>query len=357
MKITAELQLIKRDNNMGLSAGKYLSVSINNSGKPSYIDIDEFVKNCKPKKSVRNIVLPAVIAIGQDNIDENIQTQTSRPDYTVAMNYLKETIGINDTYFNDDENELIIESNFGNFLDLPWEDLKSNICVFRRIFGGKRFTPNIKHNNLIFLISYADKNNDGEQGILKTEIKDEVVGIASYLLDSEPKFFRIENIHMQKHMTKEKINSIKWSDYSFVHIIMHTTEKGELCFENPDMDRYKESDSVSPREFIKIFKNKRILLLFLSTCYSGGGVKDDDCLAFQVVYSGIAEHAIGYRYGIKEKLAASFSKMFYRLLSNGHELNNTNQLELIYKQALAEYYKENPESKIDNYIPIMYTNH
>lgn len=352
MKIVGELKSIENNPQLKLVEGNYLSISINDSD-PKYVNIDEFDKNIRPKDAQDVGVAPAGVA-SKENVDQNADHYRHLPDYTEALKYLKSAIGFNNSFFKNDDNELIIVSNYGDFLDLPWEDLQDDIFVLRRVSGGNAFNLSTTNNNFILLISFADKNDDGDQGILKDKIVDESIQISRYLLDAEPKNFEVGMINLQKHLTKEKFNIIDWNGCSFMHVMMHGTEKGNLCFESSDMNIYKKSDEITSDEFLDKLQNDNFLLLFLSTCFSGGGIKNDDCLAFQAAFRGIAKYIIGYRYGINNELAAIFATKFYELLSNNYKLKGKNPIESIFKEALSKYRIDHLEYKKNNDIPIIY---
>jgi len=294
-------------------------------------------------------------SIGINTLDNIVEVKNDISDFTNMMDFLASKLSISENVF-DSEDELDIESSFGNFLELPWEKITpKNVCVIRKIPTEKTNFPE-QINNLMFIISSSNVSANGEMSDLKDKLKSEILKAIDQVIQSAPKYFKVNNVAIAKHTTKESFGSLPWESYNYIHIIMHGDENGGLCLESMEIDKYKIQDVMNIEEALDVLNDKKFLLSFLSFCYSGGGLIDNkNSLAFHLVNRGISKYAIGYRHGVGEDSALNFSEIFYRILLNGSNSGrNNNKIEEVYKKSLLEY---NEKSGLNNrYTPILYTN-
>jgi hypothetical protein len=353
MKISCELKDTMKDNQENLPEGRYLYIYYEKNTSAINISLPEFQGHLEEAKrgSEQSIPNPGV---GSDNQTIIPTRENNRPDFKNMMSFLVEKIAINDKDFNDGD-ELIIESSFGNFLELPWEEItQKKIFVFRMVVGERKNDLPESQNNLLLIISNSHITVNGELPDLKNKLKDEILKIIDQTIDAIPKDFKINNISVAKHTTKDSFPLLLWDNYNYVHVIMHGDESGGLCLEKPEIDKYKVQDIMTIDEVIEILKNKKFSLLFLSFCYSGGGLNNNNSLAFQISSKGISKYVIGYRYGVGETSAMTFAEYFYKLLVNGFAATKQDRLREVYKESLSKYYSDSQSNNV--YVPILYIN-
>ena len=352
MRISCELKDNKKDNPENLPEGKYLYIYSKKSTTPITILFSEFQGRYDEAKRSSTLTLsdPGIGSIGGQIITTE---KDSRPDFKTVMSFLTEKVSISDSDFNEDD-ELIIESGFGTFLELPWEKITTkNVFVFREAIGNKNINNPEPVNNLLFIISNSNISVDGELPDLKNKLKAEVLKIIDQTVGAIPKAFYINNINVLKHATQDKLKSVSWNNYNYVHIIMHGDKNGGLCLEKTEIDKYKIQDIMTTDKIIEVLDGKNFLLLFLSFCYSGGGLDNgSNSLAFQITSRGIARYVIGYRYGVGEDSALTFAESFYKTLVSGLGSDQQDRLKEVYKKSLSEYWKD-PKQK-NGYQPMLY---
>jgi CHAT domain-containing protein len=174
-----------------------------------------------------------------------------------------------------------------------------------------------------------------------------IFGLINFFLENEQQSFRMQKVLLSKHTTKQALGSINWSEYNFIHIILHGLSDGRLALENPDKTRYKDPDFMTVTEFLDILKGKNLDLIFLSFCFSGGGLDgEQENLAVQLTKNDASQYVIAYGNPVGDSSAASFAKIFYEYLINGSEI------EQVYKTSLQKYYQLSSTGK---YVPLLYT--
>lgn len=360
MRISCKIEEVKKDVG-NPSEGKYLSVYIATKENEYFksISLSEY------QSFYEGIILEgdnlsegSGVTIGGDFSNSlTMDSKMGRPNFDKMMQYLSKEMGIDSEYFTDSE-ELTVESDFGNFVELPWEDITDKrIIVIRRAIGIDLNEINDDVNNLLFIASNSNKYFDGGSAAdLREKMKDEILGvIALNSLGVASKDFKLDNIHISKHTTEESFEALPWDKYNYIHMIMHGDDKGGISLEYSNEGYYKMRATMNIDKVIKILSDKKFLLLFLSFCYSGGGcVYGCESLAFRIAKNKISKYVIGYRYGIGEESALTFTDIFYRFLLSSSAKNEKNRIEKIYKESLIEYFK-NPKFNSD-YMPLLYIN-
>lgn len=359
MRISCKIENVK-DDIENLSIGEYLFIYISAKEAEYLRKISLLEYQSHYKSAVQGDELPkeSVATFGGSYKDSlTISPKAFRPNLDTMMQYLSEEMGIGSEDFINGE-ELIVESNFGNFVELPWENVTDKkIFVIRRVFGVGLDEINDSANNLLFIASNSNRYlSGGSAADLREKMKDEILGvIAQNALGVTSKDFKLDNMHISKHTTRESFEILPWDKNNYIHMIMHGDDSGGICLEYSDPEYYKMIATMSVNRVINILSDKKFLLLFLSFCYSGGGcVQGNDSLSFQTVEKGISKYVIGYRYGISENSALTFVDIFYRLLLSSFAKNESDRIEKIYKESLAEYFK-NPKFDPD-YMPLLYIN-
>jgi hypothetical protein len=332
----------------GHPPGKYLYIETSQGGEPVYIPHGEFTDLLQKARSRPKINAP--INVPQVGVGEEIFTEKTNqgPDFAEMMDFLAQKINLGSDG-TEKEMTVTVISDAGVFLELPWEDIANKeIYVFRRVTKSENKDKEVRReNNLLLLLSHAHEDL-GED--LKKKMDEEVRGIfalLNFFLENEQQSFRMQKILLSKHTTKQSLESINWGEYNYIHIIMHGLLNGELVLENPDKAQYKYPDPMSMVEFLDILKGKNLDLIFLSFCFSGGGLDgEQESLAVQLTKHDASQYVIAYSYPVGDTSAASFAKIFYEYLINGSEI------EQVYKKALQKYYQLSSAGK---YIPLLYT--
>lgn len=351
MKLSCQLREITGNNPENLPQGKYLYINKNDS--LISIPFSEFQSYYEESKRDMDSYLPEPSF--QSEEQAVVPEKSSGSDFKKIINYLIEKIAITESDFNSTNNELIIESGFGNFLELPWENVaKNKVIVFRRVPGETKNENKKTLNNLLFVTSNSVLSNEGEAADLKDMLKDEISAIIQHAILAIPKDFKIDDMHISKHTTKHSFKALQWESYNYVHFIMHGHDNGGLCLEEKDLDRYKSQDVMNIDEVISALDGKNFTLLFFSFCNSSGPRNGDSSLAFNITNKGISKHAIGYRFGVGQNSAFAFAEIFYKILFNGFGKDKQNIIEEVYKKSLLEYYTEPTTNK--DYVPMLYVN-
>lgn len=331
--------------------GKYLEIKTYPTEKAKFIDYNKFVEFYgNAISNEQNSAIPLEISVGDAGANIPIEKSDKKPDFRLLMEFLLEKIDL--TLKSTDE--LTISSNYWAFLELPWEDY-SEKGVCREVITEKKSNfDNEENNNLLFLLSHATKyegkNLEPIKKNLDQEIKDIFSIISDLKQDESPSHFRLDNVHLSLHTTKETIKGLSWEKYNYMHFVMHGLSDGKIVLEVAK--DYEAADSISIAELVETLNGKDFKLLFFSFCFSGGGIKNES-LAFKILYEGISKYAIGYNYPVGGESASEFAKNFYGLLLNGkkdHE--GRNDIKGVYMRSLDKY-KANGTKK---YIPLLYIN-
>lgn len=355
MRVLCEIKDIPEDNQERLAPGRYLVIYkfVNNKDLKFILSFSEFQGYYEESKRDSSTVMTEP-GISMEEAPLPLAQKQSTPDFKKIMGYLTESIAITESDFEDDE--FIVESSFGDFLELPWEQVtKKGVYVLRRVIGDKKDATAEDINNFLFVVSNSHITPEGEAFDLKEKLKQEILEIIDHAIEAIPKDFKIDSLHISKHTTKDSFKLLPWDQSKYAHILMHGDKNGGLCLEKADPDYYKYQDVMDTTEVITTLTDKNLFLLFLSICNSGGGwYSINNNLAFQAANKGIAKYTIGYRFGVGEDSALRFSGIFYKTLLNGSVRNEAGWIEEVYKKSLAEYYKE-PISD-NGYIPLLYVN-
>ena len=348
MEISIEFIKIEEEERvMGLSAGIYLCIT-KDGGQAIYVPYETF-KN--KYDGAKNSGFTPPVSPGVDlsqNLEKHIPTSANRPDFLVLMNFLAKELKIEGEL--DDNSELIIDSSSATLLELPWEKIvDKTIFVIRRV-EAKNPYGNSKEsmNNFLYLLSHSfDGQNSAPIKInLDNEIENIFLLVPNLLKNETVSRFRLSSILLSVHTTKDMLSKIRWKEYQYIHVIAHGDDSGEISLES---DREHEKvDKMNYSDFLKLISYSVFELLFFSFCFSAGGCKNGENLAFSAVNDGIAKYAIGYSYGIGGDSASKFAQCFYNcLLSMG-----TDGIESIYKNALSAYRRAGFGK---DYIPLLFS--
>lgn len=343
MEIYCELKQVKDGEKESLKGGLYLSVKTNKSnGQFVLIPFDDFHSEYLRNKDVTTVITPE-IGIGKSS-DINPVFSKQGPDLQKVLEFVNKEIKIAD---NLEEDQLTIRSDFSVFLELPWENLKAdNLYIIRKVSTSAR-DPQVKEDNdLVMLMSHAHEGVGSDLKVVMDEEIKSVYNSLHFLIENNQQYFRVDSILLLKHTTTESIKSVSWKDYSFVHVIMHGDQDGNLCLEDGDHAKYKETKKFSPDDFVELVKDSNQKLIFLSLCYSGGGILNKESLAFKIIKSGCSRYVIAYRDPVGELSAKEFTELFYKNLTTGKEI------EEVYKTSLSSYYS-GPKKR--EYIPLLYS--
>lgn len=348
-KIKANIEDV-RDEINSIPKGKYLCVQAN-SNEVIYIPHEEFYKLVSKAKSKPMINMHEDIEIG---LGGSALTEKSiiKPDFSDLMKFLVEKINI---VFENDNDEMIISSSEGIILELPWEDVSDKkIIVFREVISNKRKSFEEKTNNLLFVVSHAVKHGGEILEPIKEKMDEEIKSIYSLIgslkTQEMPTHFKLQNVLLSIHTTKDSFKNTQWEKYNYVHFIMHGLDTGEICLENSD--DHELVDPLSASDFLSILNGKNFELFFLSFCYSCGGVNTGESLAFKIIDEGISKYVIGYSYPVKGGPALLFATDFYdRFLNGDKDIQGNDRIKDFYKKSLLKCYNKN---NIRNYVPFLY---
>lgn len=348
MELKCRIEKINK-NQEGLPEGNFLIVNFN-KGEDVFIFFEEFNKQYEAASRERG----ANDSLIEINNDDNIQPAINeRPNYKNLLQYLSNKLGISETTFKDD-NILIIESSFGNFLELPWEEIvDTRIIVLRKVISNKKTNPEHTHNSLLFILASSNINHNGRLPDLKDKIADEINSITKKIILAAPKDYNIKDVRILKSITRELFSSLPWEEYNFIHFLMHGDENGGICLESKDDNNYKNQDIICIADVISCLREENFLLMFFSFCFSGGGVNGANSLSCQLTNEGITKYAIGYRNEVGEKSARNFSNIFYNILLDGYAKGTGQHIEETYKKAMTDYSKILPDMK---YLPLLFIN-
>jgi hypothetical protein len=348
VKIFGDFKVVK-ENIKNLSAGKYLYIETNFKSEPIYIPQEEFsglLYQAKHKPEVDILTDSFDVGIGVGIPVREVK----KPDFSDLMRFLVEKIGVT---FNDNQDEVIVASNNGIFLELPWEEVvDKKIFVFREVSPERKKETASSENGLLFIVSHAVKYGGENLEPIKEKLDEEIKNLLDSLIDSEtPSRFKLQNLFLSMHSTKDSMKSMQWAKFNYIHLIAHGLPTGEICLEDPT--DHEKTDPISPADFLKIIGQYSFKLFFFSFCYSAGGVEAGESLAFQILSRGISKHVIGYSYSIGGQSASTFAKYFYDNLLNGDKNEKgEDRLKIIYKEALEKFYAKN--NGMTEYVPFLY---
>lgn len=334
-----------------IESGEYLYIEFNNGTKSCYIPYDKFYKMYRDAKEDKIAILVEDQEVEVADIEPTISISSRkslRPDFGELMNFLRGYISIDFDNLTKDDNEITVSSESSMLLELPWEKIvDKDIFIFREVFGKEEMKFGQERDNLLMLMSHA---HEGVGNNMKKNMDEEISKIYNYLLKNEQQPFRIDSSLLLKHTTKNLLGYIKPAikDYSYLHaVLMHGLSNGSLCLEKDDKVYYEHPDIATISEFLSFLEKGKFKLIFLSFCFSGGGLdNDNDNLSFQIIKNNIAMNVISYNHGIGENTALNFSNYFYQNLANGGDVKK------IYKISLKKYYDN---YKQRTYIPLLYT--
>ncbi len=279
------------------------------------------------------------IGTAQDTVDMG-----SKPDFKMLVNYLKEKIEIIEQDFDSTKNELIIKTDIWEILELPWEELIKNDLFVIRKSSNENPEIELKENSLLILISHSYKGfGKNIKEYMDKEVKS-VHGIFNYFVEETLTSFKVNNIHLVKHSTTDLIKKIDWNRFNCMHIIMHGDDEGNLLLE--DAHDWKQPVKYSAEDLLVLLGEHSMDLVFLSSCYSGGGLSTKESLASKLIRSNKCKNVIAYSGGVGEIYATSFADKFYKNLVS---LNSN--VKDAYKQAIESCYNENKR----DYVPFLYT--
>lgn len=340
MKISCEL--IRHNDNS--NAEQFLLITIDSSGKEIKLDYNTY----KSIFAERMTVCPSIPEVVSE--DEKATTSQVQKTNNSALSHIVEGLSIDEDLFQRD-NELIVESNVGQILELPWEDIHDSLVVFRKVAGSTACKIDDCRNNILFLISSADIIDGNNEPNLKAKIQKETTGIIGHAINIDPKHVKIDSIHVIKHATEEMLKSIPWDNYDLIHIMMHSTNSGELCLESTDLYNYKVGVPLKIQGLVDKFNESKFRLIFFSSCNTGR-TSDNSNMAFHVAQDGVAEYAIGYKDKIGESSAEEFAGKFYDYLFSSSRMD----IFEAYKKAVIDYFGKEPSRKQLGYVPMLYIN-
>lgn len=350
VKIFGTFKAVKKDIE-SLSAGNYLYVETNLKSEPIYILQDEFsglLYQAKHKPEIDALADSFHVGIGV-GVETSIR-EVKKPDFGDLMRFLVEKIGVT---FGDDQDEVIVASNSGIFLELPWEEVvDKRIFVFREVSPETKRESENPENNLLFAVSHAVKYGGENLEPIKEKLDEEIKNLLGSLIENEtPSRFKLQSVFLSMHTTKSSMRSMQWEKFNYIHFIAHGLPNGEICLEDPT--DHEKTDPISTTDFLEIVGHHSFRLLFFSFCYSAGGVDEGENLAFKILSKGIAKNVIGYSYSVGGQSASTFSKYFYDKLLNGDsDEEGKDGLKNIYKEALEHLYAKN--HGITEYVPFLY---
>lgn len=343
MIIVCESKTIKEGEVVqNLPKGDYLAIQVLPLGREGYIDLSEFKYNYElGKRRVATLTGDPGIGTSVDTIQ--VKEDDYTPEFKELMFLLKEKLELDKEGLSEGE-EIVIQANFGEFLELPWENIfEAGTPILRKVSVGDRDGVDFEKNNIVIALSHAHRNIGRS---LEKEMNIETNAIQQAIIADNNQQYRVESISIIKHCTRESLGNINWQNFNIAHFIMHGDSDGGVFLEKSDPTRYKEGDLVSPNDFLDVLKGKNLKLVFLSLCYSGGGATSN-CLAFQVVRDGLSRYTIGYSGKVGDTSARMFSEYFYKNLMGGKVI------EKVYIEALSTYLGALGKKK-KSYRPLLY---
>ena len=336
--------LIKVSNEISdLPQGAHFLISSSKNTKQTYVEYAEFQRRYQEAASLekpQNTELDVVS--GSEALKQDEVKRQNGFDQVVL--FILEKIDFKHSEV--EGGEIIIKSDFVKFLELPWEQsIGEKIVIIRRFYGSQLIQSKSEYgkvNNLVILMSHAYKGIGAD---LEKEMKSEIKSIYNILTEQNHSTFKTQKILFLKHTSKDMLKNIEWEDFNFLHLIAHGDSQGFLALEATGTD-YKSPDLLSSKDFLDHFQKSAFDLIFLSNCYSGGGLDNEDAsLALRLIESGCTHYSIGYREGTGEDSAKQFAEIFYETLVSGVNI------EEVYKKSLLRYYQMNPQPK---YIPFLF---
>jgi len=321
---------------------EYLKVTIFN--RDFYILKEEFLSKVEESKG-KHIPPKGEIDIGSPV--ETRERNTLLFSLYEVLNFIIEKAGISTKDLKEID-ILYIVSEYHLFLELPWERLVKGVVIREVPSQDNRQNDKdlpISENSLLIITSYAYKyiGDKLEEGLNK-----EIKKIRNICIQENGIKYRMNNIALNRHTTKEQIERIDFTQFSFLHFAMHGYEKGGIYLSNNSTDRYKYVITFTTKDLLKIVSNCKFKLAFFSTCYSGGGLNgiDEQVLAFEFVKEGISDYAIGYPGKSGNDSLPTFAELFYK------HFMSCDDIEVVYERAIREYNKSCKNS--EKYIPYLY---
>lgn len=327
---------------IALDQGGYLSIktSSKQNNKPILIPYKDF-EEIYSRSKIATTTEPADPGISKEF--SPVVAKKSLPNLKPVISFLNTKIGFSKDNFADDKKKLKVQSSSQLILELPWEDIiEEDLFIIREIVCPERKYDHKTRNNILILMSHAHEGTDDN---IQELVKEEVESIYKTLHSNAQNNFWVDNILISRHTSIETIKALPWKDFNFAHLVMHGDSNGYLCLENFNPENFKSIDRFSTNDFLDLIKDNCLNLIFLSMCYSGGGI-DKESLAFQIVRSGYSKYVIGYSYPVGEKSAKDFANIFYQKLAT-----SKTDIEEIYTTSLESYYQSGKKK----FIPLLYS--
>lgn len=332
-----------KDASGGTSLTHYLQVETS-TGIQSRVPFEDYRKAYEKSVGEVRLVAQDINIASLDQADLAIQTPYVGSNLNPVLSLLMEKLNVQSGEKVTKDTELVVQSELAEFLELPWESVVDQTCVFREIIHPTRTAQENVTTRMSFLLlmSHAhqpDKTNIGN------EINEEVVDVLKKITENNKSSFRVDDVHFLKHGTKTNLQEVKWDKFRFVHVVLHGESDGRICFE--DSAEYDKIEHMSKKDFLSLLQvdpRPYFLIVYLSFCFSGGGAETTS-LAFDLVKEGVSENVIGYSGGIGSPSAKNFSSLFYNFLTCGDNPRAA------FQKALEKYRAENPRPE---YLPMFY---
>jgi len=332
--------------------GEYLVISISNN-EDVYIPFGEFKKEWEKPSEKQVITAKDSTGIfvgdsmGLQKPPE--QTEIKRGPLYFILNKL-------DLNIKETAEDVYVSSTQSIFLELPWEELKDNVYVFRKVISTNNYIDrDVKKHGMGILTSQAHIINGQEVASLKEKIKEEVkdiITLSHKIIDDElPKSLKLVNLSLYLHLTRQQFKDINFKDFSFLHFAMHGLSDGAVLLES-DVS-HNDGEKLSKKEILTILNDNTFNIIFLSYCFSGGDIEEQEgSLAFDIINKGISKYVISYKNTVGEGSAKEFALIFYGLLMNGiKDSQEQDDIENLYKKSLRDFFEKG--KKIKN-VPFLY---
>jgi hypothetical protein len=299
----------------------------------SYKDFDDVLSFTNVSRAERqyNIPLYATNSVKELDIVPPTDGDNQRHDPINIVNaskllrfLSKHGIDINKLIRSESDKVLVVESNKDFVLSLAWELANTKIRgvkTIRKVMVGNSGTKKVERQNFLFLLSHGFLDGAGGLHKVANYFSTEVSPVLNSLFETNRQgAFKPQLFQVIKYLNQDILARLKFDEYDNIHLVLHGRENGDLGFE-AIADHWQIS-WLSSTEFVKHMQalntNERELV-FLSCCYSGYGTFPQSSLAFQLVNSGIARHAIAFNGQIgSERTLPGFVNNFYAnyMLSN-----------------------------------------
>lgn len=326
MRFTADFITVVDKNAENLPEGNYLQFT-DEKGITIYYPRVKFDSVFSLKESTKiNQFDIGDIGIGKQTNVQQVTGDISQPNFDIFINEIRLAVEAGGIELETENDWIEILSENSLLLEVPWEGLFNKSVV--RVIDSAKITNSDDKKNMLVAISHA---HIGVQDYIINQIKLEVKEIYKSLeyYVEENKFF--EKILLIKHATISNLQlpSSEYSNYSYLHLAMHCDENGKFWLEK-EGDMYKNPEPTDIDDILGTSpRNHSFQLVFFSSCYSGGGLKDGQMSpSHKLVKDGVARYTIGYRFGAKELVAKKFSDDFYKYLKSANQ-GGQNQIPIL----------------------------